>query len=351
MRTGLISIPSRNGGNHYLKLFYQELEKYEFEVYDQLGFSMQDLIKQYGRINVLHFHFYPVPEENVFIGYLKTFYFSAKLALIKLMGIKIVWTAHNLLPHDIKYHRLQYIRRWVLVHMSDVIIVHFERAKDILSAMFKVSKFKMICMHHGTYEGCYPNSVNPDSARAALDIPQDTTVFLFFGNIRPYKNIESLIKAFNEAASNNPRIMLLLVGSTQNESYIQDLLELTEGCSQIRTFFKFIPDAEAQNYFKVADCCIFPYINIFTSGAALLALTFSKPIIMRKCEFTDEYFLTENGIFLEETDTYSIKAAIECFFHKKEYFKVTQEISNRYKWENIISKEFVNQFWKLLCRE
>lgn len=349
MKIGLVSIPSRNNENPYQKLFYQELKKYGFEIRDGIDFRLPDIIRNRGKINVLHFHWYPAPENSILSGYFKTFFFFIKLVFVKAMRIKIVWTAHNLLPHDITYYRLQFIRRWILVHMCDAIIVHFKRAEDRLYDMFKVSKRKMIRIHHGLYESCYQNSIDIQSARASLNIPVNATVFLYFGNIRRYKNIENLIQGFHSAAAGNADIFLFLAGKPQDEMYLQELLELAASHPRILSFFGFIPDTHIQYYFNAADCCILPYENIFTSGAALLALTFRKPIIMKRCDFSDEYLTSENSLLLNDLNVDAIKKAIEDFYRRKKSFIVTDEFASRYKWENIFSDTIVNQLQGLLC--
>jgi len=47
----------------------------------------------------------------------------------------------------------------------------------------------------------------------------------------------------------------------------------------ISLYLRYIEDNEVQVFFNACDIVVLPYLNILTSGAAVLALSFGRPVI------------------------------------------------------------------------
>ncbi len=130
---------------------------------------------------------------------------------------------------------------------------------------------------HGNYIGVYPNHVSRDEARTRLGIPSDPFVYLFIGQVRPYKGLDNLIQAFlklDESAT-----MLIIAGQANDAGYAQSIRAQANGRANIMFFPDYIPDKDLQCFFNSADVCVLPYRRATTSGAALLDFSFAKPII------------------------------------------------------------------------
>jgi beta-1,4-mannosyltransferase len=54
----------------------------------------------------------------------------------------------------------------------------------------------------------------------------------------------------------------------------------TASDNRVRTYLDFIPQDQAQLYFRAADLVVLPYREILNSGSALLALSFDCPILV-----------------------------------------------------------------------
>jgi glycosyltransferase involved in cell wall biosynthesis len=316
----------------YQKLLYDQLKKKGYELCPDFDFYLSDIFNQRKQIGIIHFHWISLPHGKMGSDLIRIMYFGLKLMLAKMLGYRIVWTAHNLFPHDMKRKLSGYLQRILLVHFADLVIVHFDDAKLEIMKHFKASPSKIVTIPHGDFEGYYPNSISRDKARAQLGISQDLIVFLYFGLIRPYKNIESLLES--ERLVNLDNILIVIAGHADDAGYVGELSKMATGRPQIRFIDRWIEDDEIQTFFNASDCVVLPYRTIFTSGAAMLARTYNRPVIMKACGFSRYYLNGRNSIILGEADPKQIAHAIKDFVSLKDYY-IGNLYPVMYKWDAI----------------
>lgn len=201
-------------------------------------------------------------------------------ALIRLRGARVVWTAHNLYPHEGGRnpwsHRL--VRRFI-ARRAALIIVHSRTARAVLKSEFGVADEKIAEVPHGNWIGYHPHTIEKDDARRMLGIPGDAYVYAIVGACRPYKGLEALIDAFRRLDGNG---FLLIAGHFASKEYrarIERLLaELP--ASRFRLEAEFIPNEKVQNYVVASDVLVLPYTEILTSGSAMLGLSFGVPVVV-----------------------------------------------------------------------
>ncbi len=106
----------------------------------------------------------------------------------------------------------------------------------------------------------------------------DGPVIAFVGQIKAYKNIPSLIRAFLDAA--HPRAILLIAGRPVGPDIEAELRALTKNEPRILCRFGLIPDDRMQLYLNSCDLAVFPYREILNSGSAILSLSFNRPALV-----------------------------------------------------------------------
>lgn len=195
----------------------------------------------------------------------------------KFAGTKIIWTAHNLNPHEKKYKNLIYP---TIVKESHGIIVQSQIGKKLLINKYPFAvKKQIITIPHGNYIGVYPNEITKKQARDKLKIIEEETVFLNFGLQRDYKNVYLVYQAFKKSLKLNNHIRLLIFGQPFTIRRKIFFLYLKYFQKKVTVIPSYIPDNEIQIYFNAADIAIFAYKNIFMSGSVILAESFGLPII------------------------------------------------------------------------
>lgn len=130
---------------------------------------------------------------------------------------------------------------------------------------------------HGHYRDAYPDDVTKKEAREALSLPKSSPLLLYFGYIRPYKNVPHLIKTFRALKTD---AHLLVAGQPQTSTLKKEVQQAANGASGVHLHLDFIPKADVQLYFRAADGVVLPYTEILNSGSALLALSFDRPVLV-----------------------------------------------------------------------
>ena len=232
------------------------------------------------RWRILHLHWLeiqyaygPTPHERAqknLDGILK------QLDFLQRHGRKIVYTVHNINHHEGQHPDLNdRANQWIFAR-ADAIHVHNRAAARQVQQQYGREQ-NVFVIPHGNYIGVYPNEIGREAARARLDIPAGHFVYLCLGQMRPYKGLDALITAFLE--NDLPDATLLLAGQITDEAYARHLRRLAGEHPNIRVIPHYVPGHEIQLYCNASDLCVLPYRDATTSGAALLAFSFGKPII------------------------------------------------------------------------
>ena len=228
---------------------------------------------------VIHFQWFEVliGAPSLLKMLVKSAAFLLQLIACRLAGKRLVWTIHNLQSHEARHPRLEH---WVARRMArhvDVMIVHCERARGDAARHLGIPVDRIISIDHGHFIGLYPNTVDRREARERLGIAPDEAVLLFFGNIRPYKGLDDLVRCFK--ATSEPRIRLVIAGRPVDDDAARQTREICDGDPRILLKAGFVPDDDLQIYFNACDVTVFPYRNILASGAVILAMSFGRACI------------------------------------------------------------------------
>ena len=207
---------------------------------------------------------------------------------VKRLGKPVIYTAHDVKPHEgdimSRDHSL-----WVYRN-ADALIVHGQRLRDTLLEMADVSPEKVHIVPHGNYNFVADlyQKWGRANARASFEFCEDDHVVLFFGMIRPYKGLDTLIDACGivkkEHPSHGKRLRLLIAGKPL-KNYWEDggypQLIVDAGLSQqTRCIVEHIPMEDIGRYFHAADVVAIPYKSGSQSGVLQLAYAFGKPSVV-----------------------------------------------------------------------
>src|SRR3990170_1624033 len=133
-----------------------------------------------------------------------------------------------------------------------------------------------------------PDSIRgltPAEGKSLLGLPRDHRVVLFFGNIRPYKGLDVLLRAFAGVRDEMERVTLVVAGqpwpaASGWQPYHRLIYSLGLDGS-VRAFPGYAPAAEVERFFAAADVVVLPYTHFDAQSAAgTLALTFGRPLLV-----------------------------------------------------------------------
>ncbi len=264
--------------NPYVSLLQQCLRDLGMSCWTANGLSLRLAQSWRAEADILHLHWpellYASPNLTRSVRLLASV--LGGLVWAKIGGCRIVYTVHNLSPHEQLFPYLDGMANRVLLTLADAVHVHDEEARSSVSRSYG-RRERVYVIPHGSYIGAYPNHCTRQEARAWLGLSADTFVYLFLGHVRSYKGIEDLVAAFCVLGSNSSR--LLIAGKVHDAAYGRSLSQLVDSQVGIHTWFEYVPDSEVQYFLNACDVCVLPYRDVTTSGAAVLALSFGRPII------------------------------------------------------------------------
>lgn len=204
--------------------------------------------------------------------------FFARLAKYKASGGKVVYTVHNLGQHEDEASRVEEAGLQRLLELADAVHLHAHYLLPVLETRLKPGRqVRVVTIPHGNYVTWYPNQVSRQDARSRLEAGGKSIIYLFLGLIRPFKGLEELLPAFRQLA--DPQAMLWVAGQSRPPGYHYQIAGLAAADSRVRWHPQFVPDDQIQLWMNAADVVVLPYRRTTTSGAAMLAFSFGKPVI------------------------------------------------------------------------
>jgi len=261
--------------NPYNALLYRELQKLNVTVNE---YRHSQALK--SAADIVHFHWPDGDINRPGLGksLQRIVLLLVMVCLLKLKGSKLVWTVHNTAPHDALRPRLSHWFMQWFTRRCDGFIFMSEANRAAFYQRYHTSpKSRYAIIPHGHYRSCYLPAIDQLTAKKQLGLDPQKKVLLFIGMIKPYKNIDGLMQAFNQAVLKD--YQLVIAGSIDTApAELRTALETLKN-SDTHLFLRFIPDSELNIFMSAADQVILPYKAILNSGALLLALSYNRPVI------------------------------------------------------------------------
>jgi len=194
-------------------------------------------------------------------------------------GGTLIWTVHNVLPHDARFIDLEVeLARTILRHAERVHLLS-ETTLDRAAEYYRIDPAKAAVIELSSYHGVYPNTASRSEARAALGVDPTDKTLLVAGYIRPYKGIDRMLDVFDELLADDPSLRLLIAGKPLDAGGMADLERRCAEHPRVVSRFERIPDDELQVWYGAADVAVLPYTNILNSAAFRLATSFGVPAV------------------------------------------------------------------------
>ena len=197
----------------------------------------------------------------------------------------IAVTAHNLLPHNRGEEAGVggNIRRTMM--RAAVIFAHADVAKQKIVETFGVPEQRVEVVPFGDHAVVLGTPIPRQAARQLLGLPPDEKICLMFGTVSPYKGSREVVRFWADA---RPPYRLVVVGPVLSDAYALELRESARNDLSIdlRLADGWLDDEVLRTWLSAADCVIFNYKSIFTSGAGALARSFGVPSLLPRSAAT-----------------------------------------------------------------
>jgi len=111
-------------------------------------------------------------------------------------GGRLVWTVHDVFPHDAVLVAKEARLRQAIIDRSAVVHVMSPATADAVAHRFTIPPERVLHVPHPAYDGAYEDYVDRATARFALGLDPDDIVHLVIGALKPYKGLLGLLDAF-----------------------------------------------------------------------------------------------------------------------------------------------------------
>jgi len=297
----------KNADNPYLQLLTNSLDEFGVKTTTSWTFpGLCWLFQHIQKVDILHIHWPSYLYHFNKLTWLRSVIVLIRFLVARGLGYKIVWTAHNLKPHDSVCPWTDRFFRKLIIKFGHGVIFH------CIAAYYQVSETygfpsNYAIIPHGNYDGFYPSLPDKLEVRSRLGIPSEQFVYLCFGKVRGYKGIDRLIEDFKKLGA--PNSSLIIAGMAEQDDKARLIVQYKKE-KNILLFLHHIDDADVSKFLAVADVVISPYTSILTSGVALLALTFGRPMIAPRLGCLPELVTHSCGILYDPEDSSGLLDAL-----------------------------------------
>lgn len=273
--------------NPYQELLYSEMRKLGVKV-TYLGrltplhglsiflIPLESIVRRIFGARLIHIHWVapfcllPKRQNILAVRWISQVWFELWLWIAPLSGIHLVWTAHNVLPHDPAFVDDIAMRR-SLAAASDLVIAHSTETLSGLRGIGAVPR-RVAVIPHGPFASVQPSGINQTNSEFFR--------FLFIGRIKPYKGVEDLLGAFASIPITS-KVHLTIAGQCIDQNLLARL-QAFAGHPNVSMAVgpERFSDAEMSRLLLEAHVVVLPFRAVTTSGSAILAISHGKPIII-----------------------------------------------------------------------
>ena len=292
MNSGLSVLVTPRDGPPYQELLYRDIEASGVRVRftdgptpsQTLNILLAPAVLLWRRLTgyqILHIHWVfqfslPWARRKPWARRVMEWWFDFYLWFACVLGYAIVWTAHDLLPHEQVFANDARARDRLIARARGIIAL----SEATATSLRELGAHDIRVIPFGSYAAPYPVRGTDEEARASFGFDDGDVVLALIGRIEPYKGADLLLRAVAKLPEAS-RVKVLLAGSCLDEQYRTELRKLaSETHGRVVTHFEWIADDDLARYFQAADAAIFPFREITNSGSALLALSFARPIVI-----------------------------------------------------------------------
>jgi glycosyltransferase involved in cell wall biosynthesis len=263
------------------------------------------------------------------------------IKLLRLFGCRVVYTAHNPFPHELKSKHIKKYAR--IYHTVDHIIGLTNYTREQIVGRFEILPEKVSVIPHGDFDALFSQyGFNKTLAKEVRDKAADRKIIAFLGNIRPYKGLNYFIEALPLIKQRLPESFFLVAGSVLigDEKNLKG--KLAENCKPDEYWadIRFLPVEDLKAYLAVTNVLVQPYVSASQSGNTAMAYAAGIPVISTNVGGLGE--MTEDGktgyVIMPEYPNAIAEAVAKCFTNDN-YTKMSRNVrkvvAEQYNWKNI----------------
>lgn len=260
-------------------------------------------------------------------------------------GLKTVVLLHNFTSHETIPGESMLKR--MLVASSEGFITLSRTVETELRVFSPEAKSR--CLFHPLYERQGSAPSKPE-ARQDLGLPRASKVLLFFGYIREYKGVDTLLETMAIVLRRDSSVRLVVAGEfILDSSVFRHQAERLGITGQVDFYEGYVPSGQVARLMAAADAVVLPYRSASQSGIVSLAFGHGVPVIAFSIgALGDQIEHGRTGWLVREYGADALAAGILDFFREREHLPLNEgidEACRRNSWNRFASEsvDFLEQ--------
>jgi glycosyltransferase involved in cell wall biosynthesis len=256
---------------------------------------------------------------------------------------KVIFICDNVIPHE-KFPFGRFLTRYAFSAIDGAIVQSDSVEREFRELFPGISYSKV---PHPVYE-IYGSKESKENARASLGLPGGRLI-LFFGFVRAYKGLATLIEALPVVTKSIPVHLVIAGEFYEDENKYRSMIHDLGLVNAVTVRSEYIPQDQVGRYFSAADCVVLPYASATQSGIVQIAYQFDTPVISTDVGGLAEVVLDgKTGYIVPAGNPPALAAAIVKYFSEKkeqEFVHNVEQEKQKYSWAAMVRgiEELVNR--------
>lgn len=256
---------------------------------------------------------------------------------------RVIAVLHNVEPHE-SYPLGSQLTSQALQQCHGFVAQSDQVRRDLLALLPGIAPARIATAPHPVYDFGAPGRPRKTraQARAALGLPHDTRLVLYFGFIKPYKGVVHLIDAapLLRARYGRDGVRVLIVGDVYGETMpYRQRIAASGAADVIELIDRFVADDQVEDYFLACDLVVLPYVSATQSGIVQIAYNYDRPVVTTDVGGLPEVVLDgKTGFVVPPRDPDALAGAVVRFFdeNRAEAFAAGVAAEKaRYSWDAV----------------
>ena len=247
---------------------------------------------------------------------------------------KIAALVHNIIPHE-KRAGDTALSKYFIKHVNGFITL----SKSVYDDLNSLTNKPKVLTPHPLYDN-FGKAIPKAEAIDKLGLDASFNYLLFFGIIRKYKGLDTLLEAMVNEEIKAKKVKVIVAGEFYEDNTIYlDLIKKHQLENNVVLVNQFIPDNEVANYFCAADMIVQPYKHATQSGVTQIAYHFNKPMLVTNVGGLSEMVPNKKVGYVTESNTTSVADAILDFYNnnrEEEFITGVKDEKQKYTWDKMI---------------
>jgi beta-1,4-mannosyltransferase len=282
----IASFPDRTLGNPHLQFFYAGMAVHGVRLAMRLTCTPRWIRAHTSSIDAIHLHWPEKIWRGKTRGRLHSLWRVITLARLRALidfamglrtagrlGIKRLWTVHNIEPHE-GADWLDRVGYRIAAKRSDLIICYSDAAAVDVRNRFS-PPCEVIAIAHGNYSGAYPPPRDRTTVMREFGLDPSRPVVCCVGLIRRYKGLTVACDAVRALGGS---VQLAICGAPHSDADEAEVRASMAGVTGVLVA-RPLTDQEFSDIIAAGEAVLLPYRKITGSGSLLAAWTLGRGVV------------------------------------------------------------------------